>query len=32
VVFHRYLRVDLQSVLEVNTKDYFDLFSTVEHE
>jgi hypothetical protein len=32
VVFHRYLRVDLQSLLEVKRKDYSDLFSTVEHE
>jgi hypothetical protein len=32
VVFHRCLRVDLQSLLEVKRKDYSDLFSTVEHQ
>ena len=32
MVFHRYLRIDLQNLLEVKRKDYSDLFSTVEHE
>ncbi len=32
MVFHRYLRIDLQNLLEVKRKDYSDLFSTAEHE